>query len=200
MAREAVLDNRAVLDPVPRKILETLIDQFDHVVCLLQKETGIQFSPGLLYQMLETYRSAEGYLYYGATLQNVPWIFAYMSNSKSIVGQYLRGDSDLIAAIREHDSAAWVDEDGQIVSRSTEVPSLDVCFIAHRKCIDGDSGALQESMLMVVSTDPKHWVYQKVIPFDYQAFQRLVQTPDEKAHRRMDLVKMAREVLGDLLP
>jgi len=67
---------KAVLDPVPRKILETLIDQFDHVVYLLQKETGIQFSPELLKQMLETYRSARGYLYYGATLQNVPWIFA----------------------------------------------------------------------------------------------------------------------------
>jgi hypothetical protein len=192
--------NRVVLDPVPRKILETLIGQFDRVTFLLQKETGIQFSSELLKQMLETYRSADGYLYYGATLQNVPWIFAYMSNSKSIVGQYLRGDSDLIAAIREHDSAAWVDEDGQIVSRSTEVPSLDVCYIAHRKCMDGDSGALEESMLMVVSTDPEHWVYQKVIPFDYQAFQRLVQPPDEKARRRMDLVEMAREVLGDLLP
>jgi len=49
--------NRVVLDPVPRKILETLIGQFDRVAFLLQKETDIQFSPGLLYQMLETYLS-----------------------------------------------------------------------------------------------------------------------------------------------
>jgi len=77
---------------------------------------------------------------------------------------------------------------------------LNVCFIHHRESKDRDDGALKEAMKMVVSTDPDHWVYQKVIPFDHQEFQRLVQIPDKKAHRRMDLVEMAKAVLGDLLP
>jgi len=195
-------DRRKTLTPLSRKILETLINQFDRVVSLLQKDTGINFSPNMLRKMLETYRAERGYLYTGATILNVPWIFAYMSDSQSIVGQYVRKgkDPDMIAAIKTKAKNATINDDGQICRSTKAFPSLDVCFIEHRESKDGDSRALQESMLMVVSTDPKHWVYEKVIPFDHQAFQRLVQTPDEKARRRMDLVEMAREVLGDLLP
>lgn len=191
---------RKVLGPVPRKILETLIEQFDRVVYLLRKQTGINFSANLLRKMLETYRAEKGYLYTGATLLNVPWIFIYMSDSHSIAGQYLRRDSELIEAIREHGSPAWVNDKGQTVSRNKEFLSLDVCFIHHRESKDRDDGGLVESMKMVVSTDSDHRVYQKVIRFDYQEFQRLIQIPDEKAHRQMDLVEMAQDLLKDLLP
>jgi hypothetical protein len=195
---------------VSRKILETLINQFDRVVYLLQKETGINFSSNMLRKMLETYRAERGYLYTGATILNVPWIFAYMSDSQSIVGQYVQKDADpdMIVAIQTKAKNVTINDKGQICGSTKTFLSLDVCFIEHRESKDGDSGALkdgdsgalQESMLMVVSTDSNHRVYEKVIHFDHQSFQRLVQTPDEKTHRRMDLVEMAKEVLGDLLP
>ena len=192
---------RSSLTPVSKKILGTLIEQFDRVVYLLRKQTDIQFSRNLLRKMLETYRAEKGYLYTGATLLNVPWIFAYMSDSQSIVGQYLREDSDpdLILAIQDLAPTAMISDDRQIRPKAKGFLSLGICFIHHRESKDRDDGGLMESMKMVVSTDPDHWVYQKVIPFDHQEFQRLIQIPDEKARRQMDLVGMAREALGDLL-
>ena len=90
-------------------------------------------------------------------------------------------------------------DDRQIRPKAKGFLSLGICFSHHRESKDRDDGGLMESMKMVVSTDPDHWVYQKVIPFDHQEFQRLIQIPDEKARRQMDLVGMAREALGDLL-
>ncbi|WP_414041273.1 hypothetical protein ACJU26_04120 [Acidithiobacillus sp. M4-SHS-6] len=192
---------RKGLNPVSRKILGTLIEQFDRVVYLLRKQTGINFSQKLLRKMLETYRAERGYLYTGATLLNIPWVFAYMSDSQPIVGQYLRkdADADLMRAIRDMVPGVHISDGGQIGRKTKNFLSLAVCFIHHRESKDREDGRLVESMKMVVSMDADHWVHQKVIPFDHQEFQRLTHIPDEKARRQMDLVEMAKEVLGDLL-
>ncbi|MFA7524188.1 MAG: hypothetical protein WCY91_02240, partial [Acidithiobacillus sp.] len=55
-----------------------------------------------------------------------------------------------------------------------------------------------DSILLEKGASSKSGAVQ-VIPFDHQEFQRLVQIHGEKARRQMDLVEMAKEVLGDLL-
>lgn len=49
--------------------------------------------------MLQRYKGERGYLYTGATLRNVPWIFAYMSDATRLFGQKVIGNAELVKAI-----------------------------------------------------------------------------------------------------
>lgn len=51
-----------------------MIEQFDRVVYILEKETQLVLSENALRGMLQRYKGERGYLYTGATLRNVPWI------------------------------------------------------------------------------------------------------------------------------
>ena len=107
------IDRKPHLDKQARKILACLIEKFDHVITIFQQETGISPDPKLLDHMLDTYRRERGYLYMGATMLNVPWIFAYMTDSQSLVFQHVKDNPELVEAIEAHVPDAEV-QDGQI--------------------------------------------------------------------------------------
>lgn len=192
---------------LPTKILTTLIEQFDRVLYWLEKETGIRYSRHRVKAMLERYRAGQGYLYTGATLLNIPWIFAYMTDSQPLFGQHVGRDTPLAAAIRAAIPAAEVDDDGRVVSKLDESGNkagyfdLDVCFIHHRFRHPSEDAALEESMTMVVSTvmrSENKRIYEQAIVFDHDRFQRLIGLPVDHPNRRWGQVELARDVLGDL--
>ncbi|MCB1733674.1 MAG: hypothetical protein H6981_01370 [Gammaproteobacteria bacterium] len=199
---------RARLDGVARKILTTLIEQFDRVVYLLEKDTGVRFSRQHLRKMLTTYRYWQGYLYTGATLTNVPWIFAYMSNAQSLFNQRVDADSDLGKAILAGVPDANIDARGHIVNRvhadgHTRFFQLSVCFIHHTQAMDADQGLIETMKMRVFSDtglglEKAPVLFEKVIAFDPAYFQNLIGLPADRAKRRPDLVAVARDVLGDL--
>lgn len=200
-------DRKTSIQGVPLKMLHLLINQFDRVMYVLHKQTGIRFSRNKARQMLVQYRNERGYLYSGATLMNVPWIFAYMADSQSLFGQYIRDNPQLMAAIREKVPNADVDSDGHV--QSAILPSgkgaflnINVCFIHHKTQKIDDTTGIIETMTMVVSTEINGRIvdiYKEKIVFDHACFQRLIDIPDAAGRRQPDLVDMAREVLGDLV-
>ncbi|HFW3091132.1 TPA: hypothetical protein ACIBE3_004834 [Salmonella enterica subsp. enterica serovar Reading] len=68
-----------------RQILELLILHFDKIIWMLSDITGISINEKLAVEMLHQYRKEEGWLYSQATLMNVPWIFAYMTDYQNIL-------------------------------------------------------------------------------------------------------------------
>jgi len=73
-------------------------------------------------------------------------------------------------------------------------------FIHHDRRAASDGQVVEEMTFCVVTTrsgKPAE-IYSKRIRFDVERFQRLVAWPDHPA-RRADLVRLAREALGDLL-
>lgn len=199
-------DRRESIEGTPLKILNLLISQFDRVNYLLRRHTGIAFSKNLLRKMLSKYRSEEGYLYTGATLMNVPWIFAYMADSQSLFNQNIGGNPELAEAVLKHVPAANIDPTGRVVPRTfpdgnKRFFNLEVCFIHHRQQRDSEEGGLTETMKMVVSTEANgeiKEIHKKTITFDYQHFQNLINMPEGKGRRQPELVDLAREVLGDI--
>lgn len=201
---------REHLDTVGIKILSTLIEQFDRVVYLLEKDTGIRFSRQHLGKMLTTYRDWQGYLYTGATLLNVPWIFAYMSNAQSLFNQRVDADSDLGKAILAGVPDADIDAGGHIVNRvhadgSTRFFLLSVSFIHHAQTLDPDQGLVETMKMRVFSDtggglDTVPYLFETLITFDPAYFQNLLGLPEARARRRWDQVELARSVLGDRLP
>jgi hypothetical protein len=196
-------DRKARFDGVPKKIIKLLVEQFDRVVYILEKQTQVVLSPRALRGMLERYRGEQGYLYTGATLRNVPWIFAYMSDATPLFAQKVNGNDELTKAVLTHVPKAKIDSNGRLdTATKGAFIDLKMSFIRHRIIKDSEASGLIESMVFVVSQSLKGElvdVYKDVITFESRWFERLIQMPVDHPYRRMDRVELAREVLGDLL-
>ena len=196
-------DRKARFDGVPRKIIKLLIEQFDRVVYILEKQTQVVLSPKALRGMLERYKGEQGFLYTGATLRNVPWIFAYMSDATPLFAQKVSGNDELTKAILTRVLEAKIDSNGRLdTGTKGAFIDLKMSFIRHRILKDNEASGLIESMVLVVSQCRKGDlvdIHKEVITFESRWFERLIQMPADHAYRRMDRVELAREVLGDLL-
>lgn len=157
--------------------------------------------------MLQAYRASEGYLYTGATLTNIPWIFAYMTNSTPLFGQRIYKNNDLVKSILEAIPAADITSDGRVTSkvfpdRKKSFFDLNICFVDHQLSTDAHTGVLTETMEMMVFTKkqgrPKN-VHLSTLQFDHKHFENLINLPANQANREIDLVEMAETALGDLV-
>lgn len=194
-------------DGTPRKILMLLIEQFDRVVYVIEKQTKVVFSSNALKGMLERYKGERGYMYTGATLRNVPWIFAYLSDATDLFAQKAVGNAELSNAILERAPEARIDENGRVSANERpgeKKPFVDLkmSFIRHRITKDIEEAGLVETMELVVSRQKNRDlvnIHQQVIKFDHDWFERLIQLPADHEHRRLDRVALAKQVLGSLL-
>lgn len=200
-------DRKARFDGVPRKIIKLLIEQFDRVVYILEKQTQVVLSLNALRGMLERYKGEAGFLYTGATLRNVPWIFAYMTDATPLFAQKVKGNTELTDAIGVHVPEAEVDAYGRLNTKGKPgikgaFIDIKMSFIRHRIAKDNEAVGLLETMELVVSLGRKGGlvdIHNQVITFDPDWFEHLVQLPVDHVNRRMDRVALAREVLGDLI-
>lgn len=191
----------------PRKILMLLIEQFDRVAYIIEKQTNVVLSAAALRGMLERYKGERGYMYTGATLRNVPWIFAYMSDATDLFGQKVVTNEALAKAISDRAPGAVIDENGRLAAKELtgmkkSFVDLKMSFICHRFYRDNEAGALQESMDLVVSRSYNRElvdIHKEKIDFDHNWFEHLIQLPADHQNRRLDRVALARKVLGGLL-
>lgn len=191
----------------PRKILTLLIEQFDRVAYIIEKQINVALSAATLRGMLERYKGERGYMYTGATLRNIPWIFAYMSDATDLFGQRVAANEALAKAISDSAPGATINENGRLAaqalpSKKTNFVDIKMSFIRHRFHRDSEAGPLEESMELVISQSCNRElmdIHSEKIEFDHAWFERLVQLPVDHKNRRMDRVALAREVLGSLL-
>ncbi|MGP0172710.1 hypothetical protein ACSVIJ_12585 [Pseudomonas sp. NCHU5208] len=199
---------KARFDGVPRKIVKLLIEHFDRVAYILEKQTGLVLSTNALGKMLDRYVGERGFMYSGATLRNVPWVFAYMSNATDLFNQRVSGNSALVEAIRQHVPGADISKDGRLISKVPADDSkpiffdLKVNYLKHRFSKTSNNAGITERMVMNVSLKVGGGfedIHQEAIDFDYSEFDRLIRIPEGKGHRRMHLVELAKQKLGHLL-
>jgi hypothetical protein len=184
-----------------------LIEQFDRVAYIIEKQTNVVLSDKALRGMLERYKGERGYMYTGATLRNVPWIFAYMSDATALFGQKVAANKALVKAILDRAPGASINENGRVAAKvlpgiKTSFLDLKMSFIRHRFYRDNEAGTLQESMELVVSQSYNRElvdIHKEKIDFDHNWFEHLIQLPADHQNRRMDRVALAREILGSLL-
>ncbi|MFY1028774.1 hypothetical protein [Pseudomonas asiatica] len=200
-------DRKSKFDGVPRKILRLLIEQFDRVVYILEKQCQVSLSENALRGMLKRYKGERGYLYTGATLRNVPWIFAYMSDATPLLGQKIGGSAELVKAVASQVPGAEIAANGRLDKKSMaggKAPFIDLkmSFIRHRIVKGSEFSGLMESMEFVVSQPLRgelEYIHKEAIKFDPDWFENLIRLPADHPYRRMDRVKLAWEELGDLL-
>lgn len=188
---------------LPEKILNLLVENFDSVIYMIEQSIGIKIGDGLAKRMLLSYRDEQGHMYKAATLLNIPWIFAYMANAKSITRQRVFNNPELLVKLREALPIAAIDREGKLEgvlkpANDKDYLDINVSFIHHR--IVQTDRTINETMKMVVFTHRGKQVitlHEQLIPFATDHFLALINVPLERAYRpRQDtLVPLARQIL-----
>ncbi|MFA0079759.1 hypothetical protein AB4427_16740 [Vibrio artabrorum] len=157
--------------PIPSKVLAIIETDFDRVLYLLKKSTGIQISYSRAKEMLTRYKQAEGWKYAGATVMNIPWIFGYFSRSTSLMYQSIT-NKNVREAIQAHYPSAQFTGEYFNLQRTTQHINPCFCFVKHtRKTINEH---LEESLDLVLSDDNGHEFYREAITFDPIHFVNLI--------------------------
>lgn len=156
--RETILD---------KTIKERLVKDFDKIVYFLTKTTGIAYGKGLLEKMILSYNGADGWNYVGATLENIPWIFVYMSFNQNLYGQFFSntGENNFIfEELRKKKYKAVLETNGNFTRfAGFEDKSLQLkhFYTNHKSC--PKDGVLNESIEMVVHIDGKDGYTKEIL-------------------------------------
>lgn len=190
--------DRRPLSETSRKIIRIAVENFDHVVPVLQEDMGFNLSKNVAGSMLDAWFSAQGYNYNGANLENVPWMIAYFAVSTDLYGQFLT-DRLLIEAIKTKVSAAKVYADGKFVRKSGR-SWLDLRFSTLRHKISKIREHDVEERLMLIVEDFTNAaspidavrIYRKQIVIDPSKFASRILNSREKS-RNEELLEIAQE-------
>ncbi|EHN8737091.1 hypothetical protein V5K30_RS13455 [Enterobacter hormaechei] len=186
-------DRRAAGSELAVLIKQTLIEQFDRVIYLLEKGTGMRISFALAKQMLEEYRAAEGWRYRGATRQNIPWVFAYMMQAKRLRGRIFFDAKFTEELLTRRPDLTW-NANGQIdIKDDKKFCDLSFSFIRHRRHVDQHT--LSESIEFNIANSKQETVCKREIVFEHDYFLKLINSKNE-ANRKMNLVELARNILA----
>lgn len=134
---------RSSNNPIAYLIVQKLVQNFGKVVYIVSKWTGIQISQNLAKEMLNDYFTGKGYLYVGASLVNIPLMFAYFSISKTIYGRYVNAtdEGNELKQVLQR-------KFGKFNGNQIKIPTrIDFCFIHHKTSYSTETGKLTESLI-----------------------------------------------------
>jgi hypothetical protein len=173
------------MGPLTRKIIDTAISEFDRIVLILQDGFGFAFSEKFVGRMINQWFDAEGYLYFNVSLRNLPWMFAYFSPAQNLMGQAVAENCELKKAIEEKVPQARFSGQGRLDKGVAWYQIMLQCLL-HK--INDSTG--EEHMLLrvldytnTIYPEKAPLIYKKVINFDMNRFEKLINTPPERARR-----------------
>ncbi|WP_440993566.1 hypothetical protein [Cysteiniphilum litorale] len=171
-----------------------LIEEFDRVIYLLNKQIPVRLSPSTVKSMLEYYKQEKGWLYRGATLDNIPWTFAYMTKSYHLFGKIIQ-DEVLRQKLQSKYPYIYFDEKYVLRRKDTSKEFFDVtfCFIHHKRKVDDHK--LTESIVFLVSDGRQNNIYRKVIDFDHAYFCNLIAKEDQ-SYRNQYWLELCSSILN----
>lgn len=188
-----------------RQIIRLLHDQFDRVIHILSRETGICFSTALSKKMLEGYIVREGWSFRDAAPYNLPWAFVEGQVALPLFGQQIRTDCALYDAIAANCPAVRFEvttarDSARIMQNGGQYVDLRFTFVSHQRVVR------DEHLFETID----FWVYRGVAPnletvyrntLDIQTdyFLNLINLPDERSHRNQKLLDIAHELLANRL-
>lgn len=181
---------KGAIDDIAKEIIDKMVNHFDKIIYLLQKKIGIYISLSLAKEMLNDFFDARAYLYYGASLQNIPLLLAYFSLNKALIGRYI-SNKELISALEKAPNLYF--ENNQL--RAKCFSNVGFYFTNHKTYIKDHH--LTESLLLTVSQ--KEIIYSEKIIFDNLHFENLLtyhpSTLSEKQEtKNKELLIAAKEV------
>lgn len=180
------------------EILKAVIDQFDRITYLVGRVLGIKITENLAKPMLINYLSGEGYLYRYASLNNIPWIFAYFANSQTLVNRVVYQPELLKAIEAKTPMILKTLKKGKQLTKP-ENRYVNLSFFCHQhRTIERDSN-IEECLDFSVDFEGQE-IYKQTIIFDTTYFSRLVNKEGNEDKRNIEMLKLAKDTCIAQLP
>lgn len=191
------------------ELLNLLRTQFDRVIYVLERQTGIKISLNYAEKLLRIFLRNNGWRIYYCNYTNLPFMLIYANEPEPLIGRYIHQNSNLYRGLMEHaidfhfedveykngEKSPYV----KIVKNNTFV-KMNFYFYNHEinRLDDDNIEDIHETVNLVVCKDNKT-IYEEVITIDQNFLNRLIHTSEDKAKRNDLLIEMAQRVITEEL-
>ncbi|MCL1999720.1 MAG: hypothetical protein FWG65_13255 [Turicibacter sp.] len=198
-------DKRKSGDVRSETIKQMFLLNFDKIAHLIKKIMGINYSENLLGSMLEEYIKWDAWDCVGATVENIPCFFLYMTDSQQLFGQHIKKDSFLYSELKKKEyGTLFAGSDSKTVQiagfKNRPRARLKHHFTGHKS--EPQNGEIVESCEVVFKIYDYHKnteqeILRKKIIFDHDYFFNLLHLDSWKTdHRLLNMAKSAFLKLG----
>ena len=153
-------DRRDHMEPINREIYNSLRNNFSSAIYILSQDMGIR----LKYRsesLLRGYMASRAYMYYGATLYNIPWMLLYFSGEYinlwhsvviegSWIYDFLKERSDVKLVNLKNDNGKPTKS--YQVEKCGRWLDLRLDFVEHKREYDRENDELNETIIARIST------------------------------------------------
>lgn len=178
------------------ELLKILKTQFDRIVYIWNKTTGIKMSESFAKELLGNYIDDDGYLYYDSNKHNLPYMLIYARHRYSLVGRNIYKGSLLHEGLKNFKSiklmpVSYNDNLVKIIPRNNEY--IDIAFYLTKHRTPTPEHPKETYELVVVENEK---IKLKIpVTVDFDMLPRLMDIPEEKAHRDKRFLKIAEELM-----
>lgn len=182
------------------KIIQRLIEEFDRIIFFMEYKTGIFISYQFAKELVHRYFRNEGYLFYDASLNNIPLkLFHASFPAHRLYGRVIFNYKLQEALMKAFPQTQFVNN--KIVSNTAQFIDVSFAFIHHE--IHHAQERTEESIVLSVVTSQENSplprkIYKEKIVYDTQEYQEWVLRPFDKLtekqqERSVTLLKIAKE-------
>ena len=129
---------------------------YDLAIYVLQQDTGIYISQKNAENLIKSYMDHEGYMYYWATLYNLPWMLLYFADPMPCFGMRVRRESPLWKYLHWRKDVSLTESHRQeydIVGSRKKFLNLYMELQNHKRTIEDDE--VKETVQMVLYSTQK---------------------------------------------
>lgn len=187
-----------------KNIYDTVRDYFDYAVYLMKQITGICISPKYAEQILKEYLAGKGYMYYGATCYNIPWMLLYFCIAKPVYGKLVHEEGLLYEMLKDRSDVLlkpYKNGPYYQVDSAGDWLDLQYSFVLHKRKIVDDE-VREEVCFQLFSSDEKGIPMTEanvVLDINECRFPNLIHSEDAAKYRDDELLQMASRLMPDLL-
>ncbi len=173
-----------------------LREQFDRIIYILEKMTGIKISAAFAKKLLESYVANEGWMYYDSTQDNLPYMLLVAEPAYTLVNRHIEQGSSLYDGILKNCKTIELisvnDRYAKAVPVEGKYSNVTFLLAEHRRKV-ADNHLTETFSLQVVENDKV--VYRQRIEVDPDYLRRLIKLPEERSFRNAKLLKLAEKIL-----
>lgn len=174
-----------------------LRDQYDRIIYILSKTTGIKISYAFSEGLLRNYAINQGWMYYDSTYDNLPYMLLYAESAYHLTNRLIEKNSEIFNAISKSCDDIELEKINDqyykiIPKKSNRFIELTFYLTQHKFTVEDEN--LKESYLMVVRYNNKTILEHK-LEVNPDFLRNLINLPVERSYRNEHYLEIAKKIL-----
>ncbi len=179
------------------EIWNLLLTQFDRIVYIWNRTTGIRMSEAFAGQLLKIYIANEGWQFYNSNRYNLPFMLIYAERAYPLINRWIRKESAVYTILKQNGSVRFEEIPGNgsyVIVKRKGSHFADISFYLTRHKPEITEEHPNETFDIVVTESGKK-VGEYTIDVSYEWLDRLMEIPEDKAKRNHGLLDAARRIM-----